>query len=228
MPEALLTDSFSEIGNPWHPRNTLCPIKEAQAHAPDEEAFADKPTAADKEVPEVLVVDDKAEMRDYLQDLLGTQYRAVTASDGTAGISRLQERTPNLVISDAVMPECDGIDIRQAIRNDEQLQHLPVILPIAWQDSENRLSGLRLGSVPPHSAGLTARVENLIRIRGIVRDRVPLSDWMDPNEATVSSEEAEFLDALDEAVDEMELSARHFWRRIEDTTGLSAAGFIRT
>jgi len=98
-------------------------------------------------------------------------------------------------------------------------------------------------SKPFDPGELTARVENLIEIRRIVQERIRLPDWMDPDEATVSPEEAEFVEALNDAVDahidnsnfgvdwladEMDLSARHLRRRIKDTTGLSASGFIRT
>ncbi|MFB6230046.1 MAG: response regulator [Salinibacter sp.] len=224
----------------------LAPWTEAQARVPADEVPADEPTAADEEAPEVLVVDDEAEIRGYLQNLLGTQYRVRTASDAEEGLSRLHDRPPDLVISDVVMPERDGIDLCRAIREDEQLRPLPVILLTARQ--EDRLSGLQAGadayvSKPFDPAELEARVENLIEIRQIVQDRVQVPDWMEPKEASISSEEANFLEQLNEAVnahidnsnfgvdwlaDEMDLSARHLRRRIKDTTGLSASGFIRT
>ncbi len=216
-----------------------------------EESSEDAADEAPADAPEVLVVDGEADMRGYLRDLLGTDYRVVTVADGEAALDRLRERPFDLVVSEAALPGMDGTALCRAIRDDEQLRHLPVVLltarPERIRDRAHR-ADLEAGadayvSKPFDPGELTARVENLIEIRGIVQDRVRLPDWMDPDEATVSSEEAEFLDALNEAVDahidnsnfgvdwladEMDLSARHLRRRIKDTTGLSAAGFIRT
>jgi signal transduction histidine kinase/DNA-binding response OmpR family regulator len=203
---------------------------------------------APSDAPAVLVVDDEAEMRTYLADLLGRNYQVVTATDGEAALDRLRDRPIDLVIGDVAMPGMDGVALCRAIRDDEQLRHLPVILLTARPEDRAQRANLEAGadayvSKPFDPAELTARVENLIEIRRIVQDRVRLPDWMDPDEATVSPEEAEFVEALNEVMDthidnsnfgvdwladEMDLSARHLRRRIKDTTGLSASGFIRT
>ena len=200
------------------------------------------------DAPEVLVVDDEAEMRGYFRDLLGADYRVVTAADNEEALARLRDRAVDLVLSDAVPPGSDGGALCRAIRENEQLRHLPVILLTPRPESTAARTDLEAGadaylSKPFDPAELTARVENLIEIRRIVQDRIRLPDWMDSDEATVSPEEAEFVEALNEAVDEhignsnfgvdwladeMDLSARHLRRRIKDTTGLSASGFIRT
>ena len=203
---------------------------------------------APPDAPAVLVVNDEAEMRTYLADLLGRNYQVVTATDGEAALDRLRDRPIDLVIGDVAMPGMDGVALCRAIRDDEQLRHLPVILLTARPEDRAQRANLEAGadayvSKPFDPAELAARVENLIEIRRIVQDRVRLPDWMDPDEATVSSEEAEFVEALNEVMDthidnsnfgvdwladEMDLSARHLRRRVKDTTGLSASGFIRT
>ncbi|MFB6279525.1 MAG: response regulator [Salinibacter sp.] len=216
--------------------------------APTEDAFADPDAEAPPDAPEVLVVDDEAAMREYLQGLLGTDYRVETAADGEEALDRLHAKPIDLVISDVAVPGMNGASLCEAIRDDEQLRHLPVILLTARPDDRARRADLEAGAdayvaKPFDPTELTARVENLIEIRRIVQDRIRLPDWMDPDEATVSSEEADFVEALNAAVDahidnsnfgvdwladEMDLSARHLRRRIKDTTGLSASGFIRT
>jgi CheY-like chemotaxis protein len=215
---------------------------------PEDEAPGQSSGDAPSDAPEVLVVDDEADMRAYLQDLLGDNYRVVTAADGKEALDRLHNRAVDLVLSDVAMPGMDGVALCRELRDDEQLRHLPVILLTARPENRPQRSDLAVGadayvSKPFDPAELTARVENLIEIRRIVQDRIRLPDWMDPAETTVSNEEAAFVDALNEAVDahignsnfgvdwladEMDLSARHLRRRIKDTTGLSASGFIRT
>jgi signal transduction histidine kinase/CheY-like chemotaxis protein len=227
----------------WRDGGTTPATVEASSEGAADEAPAD--------APEVLVVDGEADMRGYLRDLLGTDYRVVAVADGEEALDHLRERPFDLVVSEAALPGMDGTALCRAIRDDEQLRHLPVVLlmarPERIRDRAHR-ADLEAAvdayvSKPFDPAELTARVENLIEIRQIVQDRVRLPDWMDPEETTVSPEEAEFVEALNEAVnehignsnfgvdwlaDEMDLSARHLRRRIKDTTGLSAAGFIRT
>ena len=200
------------------------------------------------DAPEVLVVVEEADMRAYLRDLLGTHYRIETVATTEGALAHLRDQSVDLVLSDAAPSGADGGALCRAIREDEQLRHLPVILLTAQPEHRAQRADLEAGadayvSKPFDPAELTARVENLIEIRRIVQDRIRLPDWMDAEETTVSPEEAEFVEALNEAVDEhignsnfgvdwladeMDLSARHLRRRIKDTTGLSAAGFIRT
>jgi CheY-like chemotaxis protein/anti-sigma regulatory factor (Ser/Thr protein kinase) len=223
-------------------------IDEKRIAVPTNGAFADPKGEAPPDAPEVLVVDDDPDMREYLRGLLGVDYQVTTAADGEAALDRLHAESIDLVISDGALPGLGGVGLCRAIRDDEQLRHLPVLLLTARPEDRVRRADLKAGAdayvaKPFNPAELTARVENLIEIRRIVQDRIRLPDWMDPAETTVSNEEAAFVDALNEAVDahignsnfgvdwladEMDLSARHLRRRIKDTTGLSASGFIRT
>ncbi len=203
---------------------------------------------APADAPAVLVVDPDVEMRAYLRDLLGTDYQVATAADRDGALEQLHDRAFDLVLGDASQSDTDEGALCRAIREEESLRHLPVLLLTNRPDGAGRRADRAAGadayvSKPFDPGELTARVENLIEIRRIVQDRVRLPDWMEPTEATVSSEEAEFVEALNEAVDahidnsnfgvdwladEMDLSARHLRRRIKEATGLSASGFIRT
>jgi len=211
-------------------------------------AVSDGDEDAPSDAPEVLVVDDEAEMRGYLQDLLGPTYRIATAATGAEALDRLRDQPPDLVISDVAMPEMDGISLCRHIRDDEALRPLPVLLLTGRQEAEARRSGIEAGAdayvaKPFDPAELEARIENLIEIRRLVQNRVRVPDWMEPKEASISSEEADFLEQLNETVDEhidnsnfgvdwladeMDLSTRHLRRRLKEVTRLSPAGFIRT
>ncbi len=210
------------------------------------------PTSSDEappDAPAVLIVDDEAEMRAYLQNLLGSDYRRAAVADADAALDRLRDRSFDLVLCDASLPAGGGKKLCRAIREDDDLRHLPILLLTARPNGERAGDSLDVGadayvSKPFDPSELQARVENLIGIRQIVQDRVRLPDWMAPEaETTVSSEEEAFLESLNDVVtahidnsnfgvdwlaDEMDLSARHLRRRIKDATGLSASGFIRT
>jgi len=212
------------------------------------DAGSEPTVEAPADAPVVLVVDPDAEMRAYLRALLGTDYQVATAADRDEALEQLRDRPFDLVLGDASQSDTDDGALCRAIREDDALRHLPVLLLTARPDGARGQEELAVGadayvSKPFDPGELTEQVENLIEIRRIVQDRIRLPDWMDPDEATVSPEEAEFVEALNDAVDahidnsnfgvdwladEMDLSARHLRRRIKDTTGLSASGFIRT
>jgi CheY-like chemotaxis protein len=98
------------------------------------------------EAPEVLVVDDEAEMQAYLRSVLRPTYRVYTASDGEEALERLRQRPPDLVISDVRMPGRNGIFLCGAIREDETLRHLPVLLLTSGPDDGARRSGVQAGA----------------------------------------------------------------------------------
>ena len=210
---------------------------------PDNEA-----NRAPDDAPTVLVVDDEADMRAYLHRLLRPHYHVVTAPNGDDGLDCLHDERPDLVISDVAMPEMDGIELCQAIRSDDALHTLPVLLLTARGEAELHSAGIEAGAdayvpKPFDPADLKARIENLIEIRRLVQERAQVPDWLEPTSPSLEPEEADFLESLTSVVDEhidnsnfgvdwladeMDLSPRHLRRRLKEVTRLSPAGFIRT
>ena len=134
--------------------------------------------AAPEEVadrPSVLVVDDNADMRAYVADLLRREYRVVTAVDGVDGLERARAEVPDLVLSDVMMPRLDGFGLLQALRRDATTMHVPIVLLSARAGDEATVAGLEAGAddylVKPFSAReLLARVRanlELDRVRRV-------------------------------------------------------------
>lgn len=94
----------------------------------------------------VLVVEDHADMRAYLAAHLAERFAVRTAADGRAALAAIRERRPDLVISDVMMPELDGITMCKEIREDLALRDLPVILISAKGAEPDRVAGLQLAS----------------------------------------------------------------------------------
>lgn len=121
----------------------------------------------------VLVADDNADMRDYLQRLLAERWRVILAEDGEAALNLLRSARPALVITDVMMPRLDGFGLLRAIREDEALRDVPVIMLSARAGEEARVEGLDAGAddylIKPFSAReLLARVSanlELARLR---------------------------------------------------------------
>lgn len=114
-------------------------------------------------IPYALVVDDNADLRAYIADLLSPAYEVATASDGRAALERIQSRVPDIVVSDVMMPRLDGFGLVRELRADPRTASVPVILLSARAGEESAIEGLDAGSddylVKPFSAReLLARV----------------------------------------------------------------------
>jgi PAS domain S-box-containing protein len=123
------------------------------------------PPADAPPLPRVLLADDNADMRDYLRSQLRGRYDVQTVADGAAALQSARERRPDLILSDVMMPRLDGFGLLQALRADETLKSVPVILVSARAGEEASIEGLQSGAddylVKPFSAHeLVARVES--------------------------------------------------------------------
>ena len=115
----------------------------------------------------VLVADDNAEVRAYIRRHLEGCYTVREAADGLEALALARESTPDLVVSDVMMPGLDGIDLVRSLRRDADLMLVPVVMVTARASSESRLESLREGVddylVKPFDAQeLLVRVENLL------------------------------------------------------------------
>ena len=112
----------------------------------------------------VLLADDNADMRRYLRRLLSSQgFRVTTAADGAAALALARRRPPDLVLADVMMPALDGFGLLAALRGDDALAAVPVLLLSARAGEDARLEGLQAGAddylVKPFAAReLCARV----------------------------------------------------------------------
>lgn len=112
----------------------------------------------------ILVVDDNADMRAYIERLLAPVGEVITAADGEMAWDSIVRQPPDLVLTDAMMPRLDGMGLIQRIRNDPSTLALPVMMLSAQAGEEARVAGLNGGTddylVKPFSAAeLLARVE---------------------------------------------------------------------
>ena len=94
----------------------------------------------------VLVVDDNADMRDYLQRLLSPRWRVDTATDGARALEAAAERRPDVILTDVMMPGLDGFELLKRVRAHPELRHTPVVLVTARAGEEATIEGLRAGA----------------------------------------------------------------------------------
>lgn len=123
----------------------------------------------------IILADDNADMRDYIQRLLGTYFEVQAVRDGVKALQAARARTPDLVITDVMMPNLDGFGLLAALRQEESLKAVPVIVLSARAAEESRIEGLQRGAddylVKPFSAReLLARVASTLDTARIRRD----------------------------------------------------------
>lgn len=123
----------------------------------------------------IVLADDNADMRAYMSALLSSTYAVETVADGEQALEAARRELPDLILSDIMMPRLDGLGLLKALRADEQLRGVPVILLSARAGDEARLEGLETGAddylVKPFSAReLLARVGALLELTKMRRD----------------------------------------------------------
>lgn len=200
-----------------------------------------------KSRPVVLVVEDHADVRDYVRDQLQGAFEIIVAENGRAGLELAKEKTPDLVVTDLMMPEMDGTELTRQLKTQERTSHIPVIMLTAKADQADRLEGLETGAddyltKPFDARELRLRIDNLIaqrkRLQAHYRERLAFAG---------PAIEAESMDAAflrrvrevitlhleDEQFSVMELSAQmgmsrsQLHRKLSALTDFSANQIIR-
>ncbi|HKH59666.1 MAG TPA: ATP-binding protein [Flavitalea sp.] len=95
----------------------------------------------------VLVADDNADMRDYIERLLMHEFHVITAVDGEDAFNKLLSFRPDLLISDIMMPKLDGLGLLNRIQNHPQAKNIPVVFLSARAGEEAKLDGINAGAV---------------------------------------------------------------------------------
>ena len=147
-------------------------VAEALSWLPDE---LSAPSARPRHTQRILLADDNADLRNYVQRLLGEHYEVEAVADGEAAMAAARVRQPHLVISDVMMPRLDGFGLIREFRADPVLRAIPVILLSARAGEEARLEGLGKGAddylVKPFSSReLLVRVATLLSLADVHRN----------------------------------------------------------
>ncbi len=152
------------------------------------------------ERPVALLVEDNAELRDFIKQCIAHAWQVVEASNGEEGVQKALELVPDLVISDLMMPLKDGYAVCDELKNNELTAHIPIILLTAKSAIDAKIKGLRTGAddyltKPFNTDELLARMDNLVETRRRLRLRYGQlsASALTPN----ADDEATFLTAPD-------------------------------
>lgn len=215
------------------------------------EALDDEPEA--EEVMSVLVVEDNDELRSFLNSILAEHYKVYLAANGREGLELVRAQSPDLIVSDVMMPVMDGLEMVKLIKADPAYCHIPIILLTAKSSLEDRIAGVEQGVddyiTKPFSASyLKAKIQNLLDKRRQWQEmfRKTLlqkgqSEYR-PVDLHITSFDQEFMKRLlafleenmgdvnlkvEQIADAMNLSRAVFYTKLKTISGLSPIDFLR-
>ncbi|MBW6492378.1 MAG: response regulator, partial [Lentimicrobium sp.] len=125
--------------------------------------------------PLLLLVDDNPDILILLRDFLQADYNIIFAENGSEAFQKIQAEKPELIVSDVMMPEMDGIELCKRLRENFDTSHLPIILLTAKAEVEDRIAGLKAGAdsyipKPFHPDHLKVRIEKLLQFRTSIKN----------------------------------------------------------
>ena len=197
----------------------------------------------------IVIVDDDDEILRFLQAELGSQHKVYVCRNGKEGLQVILKQQPDIIISDVVMPEMDGISLLKAIRSNPNVSHIPFILLTSKAEYKDRIEGLSKGAdvylgKPFVVEELKVHIKNLIETRLLlkgmfsgVRDQEGKIDMAENKSGDerlmerVMNVMNKFLDDSEFNVEmlarEVGLSRVQLHRKMKDITGVSTSVFIR-
>lgn len=155
----------------------------------------------------ILIVEDNADMRRFIRELLHSDYKILEAVDGQEGWIRTVSDVPDLIITDLMMPNTDGITLCHKLKTDERTSHIPVIMLTARAGQDYRLQGLETGAdnyltKPFDRRELQLTIKNLITQRNQMREKYRQTIWLEPQAIAVSSLDEQFLHKVKNLLEE--------------------------
>ncbi len=208
---------------------------------------APNPETPHENTPTILVVEDNTDIREYLQKGLEHLYNIKTASNGLEGLQIAKQTIPDLVITDIMMPEMDGIEMCRTLKTDIETCHIPVIMLTARSSEEQRIEGLETGAdsyipKPFNPKHLMVRIEKLLELRKTLREKfgndigfeteqagiaIPDRDLLKKVTSVIKKRMSDSKLSVETLAEEVGISRGHLQRKLKNLTGQNPNEFIR-
>ncbi len=152
-------------------------------------------------LPMILVVENNADMRQYIMQHYDHQYTFIEAEDGHQGFVIAIRAIPDLIISDLMMPVMDGYELCSKLRADERTRHIPVIILTAKAGKKHQIMGYDCGAddyvtKPFEQDLLLARIKNLLRERKMLAEKFSLAWAGTSSEDHITTADENFIQRL--------------------------------
>lgn len=196
----------------------------------------------------ILIVEDNYEMQIFLEDIFKDQYNILIADDGEEGLLLAKKHIPDLIISDIMMPNKDGLEMSLALQKIKLTSHIPIILLTAKESPKGKITGLMSGAIeyinkPFNSNELIFKVHNIISRSDKLLSKYRTDLISTPKNATAVSHDDIFLKRimdiievefknpnfkLEELSDLLHMSYSAVYRKFQAITGKTLVDFLRS
>lgn len=196
----------------------------------------------------VLVIDDNLELRKYLVDYLSGFYKVYEAENGEEGLKLCRQMKPIVCVSDVMMPVMNGFEFCEALKNDQFISHIPVVLLTALSDNKDKKKGYGTGAdgylVKPFDPSLLKMmIENITKTRLDLKAKFALETESEVSLLTHSPVDEELMNKITQLIDknldnvdlstsflcqELGMSSSKLYQKIKELTDLAPKEFIRT
>ena len=222
---------------------------ESPSEAVLDNLIEDNVTTTDNSHPEqtILVVEDNEEVMQLIVDGLQAHYTVIKAKNGVQGLAKAHREHIDLVVSDIMMPEMDGLEMCRRLKEDMETSHIPVVMLTARQTLDNRLEGLRAGAdayieKPFSFAHLLTQIETLLLNRQRERESFVKRPYLPVQSGGISKVEEQFISKITELItknirqsefnveqlaSEMCMSRSSLHRKIKEVSDMTPIDFIR-
>ncbi|MFL9830266.1 two-component regulator propeller domain-containing protein [Flavobacterium sp. ST-87] len=200
-----------------------------------------------KDAKSILVVDDNPQIRNYLKRIFALKYKVTTAESAENALAIIRKLQPDLIISDVVMGDMNGVAFCKQIKSDDELKHIPVILLTGGTSEDVKLKGAEVGAddyitKPFDNDYLLARINGILTRRDSVQNYLLNSVTKNVASPKLSDEDKKLIDKIVEIIDanldvesfnvkdlaiELGMSHSLVYKKIKKITGKSVSEFTR-
>lgn len=203
-------------------------------------------------IPYILIVEDHNDLNNYLNQILSENYLVKGCNNGKEALEIIKESSPNLIISDIMMPEMDGYELCRIIKNNIETSHIPIILLTVLNQDQDILAGLETGAdeyiiKPFKTSLLKAKIINILNNRTLLKNKYANLDLENKEQSTEKTNFAEEMDlkfitsikdlveehmensdfTIDELCNQIGMSRTAFYTKLKALTGQSPSDYIR-
>jgi len=204
----------------------------------------------DSSLPSLLLVEDNKDLCDLIKLQLEDKFNVYVANNGVEGLKKIHLYHPDIVVTDQMMPEMDGMEMLQCIRKDFQISHIPVIILTAKNNDEAKTKAISMGAnayitKPFSKEYLIARVEQLLKERKLFREKV----WNNTEDEDADNygqylvkKDVQLLEKIHQVIEEnldnsdfnidtiaanIGLSRSAFFKKLKSLTGLAPVDLVK-
>lgn len=196
---------------------------------------------------EIMIVEDNLDIRNFLRNILSSRFEVTEATNGLEAYEMIHEKLPDLIVSDVMMPEMDGITLTRKLKQSSTTSHIPIILLTARTGTLFKKEGFETGAddyitKPFDSAILISRIENMLKSRLMLTNQIRNELATRPSDLNLTTPDERFLKDLVKVIQsnldnselnaeviaaEMGMSHSVVYKKIKALTGYNLVEFIR-